>query len=299
MRRDTNGSAHDGTSGAAALDGGTSGAAALDGGTSGGAHDTLVVSGGGLKGVAALGAASVLRRRGLLRGVTTMVGTSAGALVCAVLACGRDPREIAGALGPTSFRPDINLRDLPRSFGLDTGSGLLSFIDGILGERVTFAQLHDRHGIKLVVCVTNVTRRCAEYLGPDTHPDMDVALALRMTCSVPLYFSAVHLGPDAVYVDGVITDNFPCEWALANGARRVLGVRFKSTSGPVPTLETYLAALADCTMRQPSARLPRVDVLQLDTGATAALNLNASRAHMRALYRAGSAQTKAWLKKNE
>ncbi len=267
--------------------------------------DTLVVSGGGLKGVAALGAVSVLRRRGVLRHVKTMVGTSAGALVCAILACGKDPREVASRLGPRSFRPNIDLAGLPRSFGLDTGAGLLDFIDEVLGERLTFAQLHRLHGVKLVVCVTNVAKRCPEYLGPDTHPDLDVALALRMSCSVPLYFAAVNLGPEQVYVDGVISDNFPCEWALAQGSRSVLGIRFKSKGGSVPTLEAYLAALAECAIRQPKspsaggARLRGVQVLDLDTGTTAPLNLNAPRRQMRALFTRGTRQTKLWLKKNE
>ena len=55
--------------------------------------ETLVLSGGGMKGVASLGAVSALRRAGALRHVKRVVGTSAGALVAAALAVDRVERE--------------------------------------------------------------------------------------------------------------------------------------------------------------------------------------------------------------
>lgn len=264
--------------------------------------DTLVVSGGGLKGIAALGAAAVLRRRGELSEVRTMVGTSAGALVCAALACGKEPRDVVAEIGPRSFKPNIDIASITCSYGLDSGAGLVDFIDLLLGERLTFEDVLIRHGVKLVVCVTNVATRSPEYLGPDTHPNMDVALALRMSCSLPLYFAAVHLGPEEVYVDGVMTDNFPCEWALANGSERVLGLRFKTMRGPVPTFEAYLTALAECAVRRgPVTTTKNMAVLELDLGSenglVASLNFNASRKQVKALYNMGVCQAKEWLKK--
>ena len=62
-------------------------------------YRTLVVGGGGIRGVAALGAAARLADAGLLADVDTFVGTSAGALVCAVLAVRGDHRPGAGRLG--------------------------------------------------------------------------------------------------------------------------------------------------------------------------------------------------------
>lgn len=263
--------------------------------------DTLVVSGGGLKGVAALGAVHALRRRGMLTGVKTMVGTSAGALVCAALACGRDPVEVVKLLGPHAFRPDISLAGLGGAFGLDSGQGLTEFADAILGGRYTFGGIQREHGIRLVVCVTNVAERRPVYLCPETHPDMDVALALRMSCSIPLYFAAVRLG-EAVYVDGVLTDNFPCEWAVEQGSRCVLGIRLVNHSKARPTtLEAYIAALVESTLWRHGPRKPTrgVRILEVDTGHPTSLNFNASKAEVRRLFVTGTEQARLWLKKNE
>jgi predicted acylesterase/phospholipase RssA len=263
--------------------------------------DTLVVSGGGLKGVAALGAVHALRRRGVLAGVKTMVGTSAGALVCAALACGRDPVDIVKLLGPHAFRPDINLSGLGGAYGLDSGQGLTEFADAILGGRYTFGGILRDRGIRLVVCVTSVAERCPVYLTPETHPDMDVAMALRMSCSIPLYFAAVRLG-EAMYVDGVLTDNFPCEWAVEQGARCVLGIRLVNHSKDRPrTLEAYIGALVESTLWRHGPRKPArgVRILEIDTGYPTSLNFNASKAEVHRLFACGARQARLWIKKTE
>ena len=263
--------------------------------------DTLVVSGGGLKGVAALGAVHALQRRGLLAGVKTMVGTSAGALVCAALACGRDPTDVVKLLGPRAFRPDICLAGLGGAFGLDSGQGLTEFADTILGGRHTFGSIQREHGIRLVVCVTDVAQRCPVYLCPETHPDMDVSLALRMSCSIPLYFAAVRLG-EAMYVDGVLTDNFPCEWARDQGARCVLGIRLVNHSKERPTtLEAYIAALVESTLWRHGPRTAQrgVRILEIDTDRPTSLNFNASKLEVRQLFARGAKQARLWIKKTE
>lgn len=263
------------------------------------AFDTLVVSGGGLKGVAALGAVHALRRAGALDNVKTMVGTSAGALVCAAMACGRDPGAIVRDLGPDMFKPDIDIKLLTTSFGIDSGAGIFAFADRLLGGRRTFRGIQEATGIRLVVCATNLSERRAEYFGPDTHPDMDVAMALRMSCSVPLYFAAVRLG-DATYVDGVLTDNFPCDWALDNGSNHVIGIRFRPRSAPVRSLDGYLAALSECAIRQgPRRSAAAARVVELDPVMPNSVTFNATRKETRALFASGYVQTCDFIKKTE
>lgn len=261
--------------------------------------DALVISGGGLKGLAALGAVHVLKKRGELRGVKTMVGTSAGALVCAALACGRNPMDVMRVVAQTSVKPEFDLARLGTSFGIDTGRGVTDLIDAVLGKRYTFADVFHQHGVKLVVCVTNVTERKPEYLGPDTHPDMDIALALRMSCSVPLYFAAVKI-QDAVYVDGVLTDNFPCEWPLTHGkCRQVLGIKFTTNRGPVTGIDSYISALVQCALwrHAPRARIPGVRLMELDVPPTSNVNFTVRPNEARKLFKTGADQTRTWLKK--
>ncbi len=244
------------------------------------------MGGGGIKGVAALGAAVRLAEAGALAGVHTYVGTSAGALVCAVLAIRRDLREVMDVLVAEKYSPDYDLANVAKNYGLDTGRHLARWIRRMLGGEYTFAEVRRRFGSTLVVCVTDLTARTAVYLSPDTHPDMDVATALRATCAVPLYFSAVRQG-GRLFVDGAIMDNFPADWASRRGLRP-LGVCIRSEPTPIASLDGYVGALIDCIVQ---SRAGDCDVVYVEAPpGVGTLNLALSPAGVRAMFAAGYAQ---------
>lgn len=257
--------------------------------------DTLVLSGGGVKGVGTLGALRTLRRSGMLSGIKTVVGTSAGALVGALVATDADFDDALQVIATHGYKPDFDFNRFFKEFGLDSGRCIESLAARLLHDPgVTFAQVHARHGKRFVVCVTNLCTRSPEYLGPDTHPDMSVALALRMSCSVPLYFSAVQHG-GAWYADGSITDNFPCDWALDNGARGVLGVCSRPLTLPIGSFEAFVAALVESASR--SQACGRADVLDLDMSGVKTLDFGASREDLVHMFECGARQAETFVKK--
>lgn len=260
--------------------------------------ETLVVSGGGMKGVATLGAVVALKRTGSLRHLKRVVGTSAGALVAAALATDRANLKVLESLADLRYKPDIDLSNLLATFGLDSGKHLDKWISVLLGGKsYTFLEIRQQHGMDLVVCATNLTERRPMYFGPDATPDMDVALALRMSCTIPLYFSAMSY-EGKVYVDGAVSDNFPLPWAAEKyGARRILGISFlPRASDPGRSIEEYVGALLECSTRRhydPDDRR----VLQLNTGARSAFEFAMSRRNMKKLYISGMRQARDWIKK--
>lgn len=257
--------------------------------------DTLVLSGGGVKGVAMLGAAERLRSAGMLSQVHTVIGTSAGALIGALVATRRDLQEALGVLQGHGYTPDFDFERLGTEFGLDSGRSIQSLSRSLLGEPgLTFAGVRQRYGTTLVVCVTNVSKRRAEYLGPCTHPDMPVELAIRMSCSVPLYFSAVRHQGDW-YVDGSIVDNFPCAWATDNGAKSVLGVSTQPRPAVIKSFEAFMGAVVESAAC--SQAHARADVLDLDLPAISSLHFGASPGELAALFASGLEQADAFVKK--
>ncbi len=275
---------------------------------------TLVISGGGMKGVASLGAVVALKKAGVLSHVHTVVGTSAGALIAAALATNRAKMSLVDELAATAYEPDIDLAHVRTGFGLDSGRHLDTWIRKVLGggEVRTFRNVLDAHGMRLVVCATNVSQRRAVYFGPETHPDMDVALALRMSCSVPLYFSAVRHRGD-LFVDGGVSDNFPVEWAARQcpEPETVLGIAFAArASAPARSLEAYVSALVECSTRRqypcdlenpPDTRAALYHpsrCITLHTGATSAFDFGMPPDRLRALYASGARQARAWVKKH-
>jgi predicted patatin/cPLA2 family phospholipase len=262
--------------------------------------DTLVLSGGGIKGVATLGAVHRLKTRGALAGVRTVVGTSAGALVGALVATHADLMDSLRVITSHTYTPDFDFDRFFKDFGLDSGKSIDALVRSLLAEPYTFAGVRAAHGTTLVVCVTNLSRRRAVYLGPDTHPDMPVSLALRMSCSVPLYFSAVKYEGDW-YADGSIVDNFPCNWALSNNlctageAGRVLGITTRATVAVIKSFEAFVVAMLESASAGQAGT--GAEVLDLDLPGVSALNFGAPASDLRRLFEAGVQNAEAFMKK--
>lgn len=260
--------------------------------------DTLVLSGGGVRGVATLGAIDRLRRAGLLSCLNTVVGTSAGALVGALVATRRDPVEAFERICTHGYRPDFDFDRLSKEFGLDDGRVIERLLRALMAEddaEITFSQVRQKYGMTLVVCVTNITQRRAEYIGPDTHPDMPVTLAVRMSCSVPLYFGAVkHEG--CWYVDGSIVDNFPVDWAADHGSRFILGICSRPVvNGSISSFEAFVGAVVESAAC--SQGVARAEVLDLSLPGVSALNFAADPTVLSNIFAVGVEYADAFLKK--
>lgn len=252
-----------------------------------------------MKGIATLGALVELREAGWLGRVRTFSGTSVGAVLAALLAIDADlEATFAKHVLDFEYTSSYDLAGLDKTFGLDTGEGLAAWIDRVLGGRqLTFRDVRTLYGATLLVCASNLNTRDAVTFGPDSHPDMDVALALRMSCSIPLYFAAVtHRGE--LYVDGAITDNMPICQAGAGG-KRVLGIRLKSRPRPTGatwTLDGFLGAIVECAVHSPVPACVDAVILDVDAGSgSQPVNFKMPRRHMQRIYDAGRVQARDFM----
>lgn len=183
----------------------------------------LVFEGGGVKGIAYVGAMQVLGQRGHLDHIGRVGGTSAGAINATLYALGYTLAEQLDLLKSTDFAKFMDdsfgiLRDvrrLAKNFGWYKGD----FFDGWIGEivegklgnrRATFRDLEAAHRPDLYVIGTNLSTGFAEVFSKERQPDMPIATAVRISMSIPLFFAAVRHGPrEDVYVDGGVQLNYP------------------------------------------------------------------------------------------
>lgn len=91
------------------------------------------------------------------------------------------------------------------------------------GQMITFHDLHLLHQLvpskfkDLVLTGYNTTTKETTYFSAATHPDMPVALAGRISMSIPAFFKAVKLdvnGKTETFVDGGVGSNMPSEAVL-------------------------------------------------------------------------------------
>jgi NTE family protein len=194
-----------------------------------------VFQGGGVKGIALVGALLGFAERGYNRWVN-VAGTSAGALVAAYLACGHDAYDTEQLLraAPYSrfedFGPGGRLLgggwNLIRRRGLARGEYLRRWLDEQLGGR-TFAAVSESGRSHLKLIAADVTRRELLVLpddlrnyrlrggdGPIDPDGFRLADAVRMSMSLPYFFEPVELvhhrsGNVSTIVDGAMVSGFP------------------------------------------------------------------------------------------
>jgi NTE family protein len=198
-----------------------------------------VFEGGGVKGVGLVGAVTVAEEKGYL--LENVAGTSAGAIVAALIAAGYtgpEMKEILKELDYNRFK-DASLIDrvpllgpltsLVLEKGIYEGDFLLKWIKGLLKAKgiETFGDLilenhkgEEQYQFKLQVIASDITRGRMLVLPQGINDygiiaeDLSVALAVRMSMSIPFFFEPIKLrdvktGDISYIVDGGLLSNFP------------------------------------------------------------------------------------------
>ncbi len=212
-----------------------------------------VFEGGGVRGIGHVGAAWELERRGF--SFVDLAGSSAGAMVAALLAAGYSSGELKEELESLDYMKfkGRDILDLLGTFGKMLSIWLhFGIYDTDYLEQWIW-KLLDRKGIRVFDDVARLGRRLKITASDLTSkhllilPDdlgelglepgaFPVALAVRMSVSIPVFFEPVRLkdriGREHVIVDGGLLSNFPL-WVLDDGSagqvRPTLGFQFKSS----------------------------------------------------------------------
>ena len=185
--------------------------------------DTLVISGGSIKGLSMLGSVQWLLDNNYLNSVKNYIGTSVGTLICYLVMIGYSPLEIIAYICSRKITEKLSYIDINSGMA---GNGAVSFnslqqeLEKLtiekLGTLLTMKELYKRLGKKFICTVFNLTKCKTEYISVDTYPDMPCILAIKMSCSLPLIFEEVKY-MDCYYIDGGLTDNFPFNYAKEIG----------------------------------------------------------------------------------
>ena len=190
------------------------------------AFRNLVFEGGGVKGIAYLGALALLDEKGIVSGIQRIGGTSAGAINAVLLGLGFSPRETEEILWSLDFKEFMDdswgvIRDMKRlkeQYGWYKGDYFRDWIGKLIKEKIgnsdaTFADLEamkEKRGFKsLYFMCTNLSTTFSEVFSAEHTPRTCIADAVRISMSIPLFFAAKRSVRGDVYVDGGVLDNYP------------------------------------------------------------------------------------------
>ena len=199
-------------------------------------YDSLILSGGGSKGICTLGALQYLYDNAILNknDITCYIGTSIGSIICYLLIIGYTPIEIVVYLCSNHvFESFINKTN---NFSISLLTGGLYDYSTITKhcERMTLLkidyiptlkELKDEFDKELIVCSYNLTDHKREYINYINYPELSCLDALRMSSNIPFFFNEfIYDGKE--YIDGGIVDNFPIGLLLNNEFknRKTLGI---------------------------------------------------------------------------
>ena len=203
----------------------------------------LVFEGGGVKGIAYVGAMEVLDKEGILNNIERVAGTSAGAMVAVLVGLKYSAEEVKDVLWHLDFKNFMdksgffltNTARLLKEYGWYKGDFFRQTMADLIQRKtgngeITFGELAATKKYREIYLVgANLSSGLSELFSHKTTPQMKVADAARISMSIPLFFASVKGGKNKehLYVDGGLLENYPIKTfdqvefiANANSIRR-------------------------------------------------------------------------------
>ena len=178
----------------------------------------IYLSGGGICGMAHVGALIEISKQFPLKIIKEWMGVSAGALLSMCLCIGYTLKEIEQLCVKFDFTNIKDYDSVPGCllhFGIDTGDRLHRLIDACLHVKglssdFTFKQCYDIFGLSLKVIVTDLNEGIPVIFSSIDTPDYKISSAVRASMTFPYYFQPFKCPVTNHYlIDGAVISNIP------------------------------------------------------------------------------------------
>lgn len=187
--------------------------------------EILVISGGGEKGIAYIGALEYLEDNTTfnIKNLKILSGSSIGGIICFGITIGMTLNEIKKKFLSNEFInifksiKENNNKIIPlitNHYSITDGKNVDNLLKNIFmeykynHETLTFKELYEKTGKNLILTGSNLNTRKCEYFCYKKTPTMNVFMALKITSRIPFIFPFIKLNNN-IYTDGNIFDSFP------------------------------------------------------------------------------------------
>ena len=189
-------------------------------------YNTLVLSGGGQKGISFVGVLKTLQENSNLNidNINFLAGSSVGGIICTALCIDYTLEEIKNVflsmnflqLCPSLYDENYKGKIIDQiffSYSISDGKNMKNilcelFTDKKININITFKELYQKSKKHLVLTGSNITDMIPEYFSYINTPNMSVMNALLITTRIPYIFPPITID-NKLYVDGHIFDPFP------------------------------------------------------------------------------------------
>jgi NTE family protein len=198
----------------------------------------LVIGGGGIKGLSALGAITKLQELNIISSPEILCGTSCGAMIAVLMLIGYSATDIRDLLLELDFTALFKL-DLDDIFetphiGLSSNEKFAKVLRKMMSLKgispnITFGELYKLIPRQLIVTGTCLNDMCLHYFSAKESPTMSVVLAVQISMAVPVLFKPIHFD-GKLWLDGGCLNNFPVE-PFQSYLHDVIGVNLDGIDG--------------------------------------------------------------------
>ena len=172
----------------------------------------IILSGGGTKGFAYIGLTKILKEYEIYDKLETILGFSVGSIFSIALLLKMSYQELSEIVLRTDFFKSLinietnNVLNFTHNKGLINGDKIKNFIKEMIKtktdkEDLTFLESYQLTNITLGISVTNLTTKQLNMITYKTDPELSIADAVVMSCSIPLLFEPYKYN-NCLYVDG-------------------------------------------------------------------------------------------------
>lgn len=219
---------------------------------------TLVLSGGGTKGISHCGVLKYLEEKELHKNLKTICGVSIGSIVGLMYVLKYTAKNIEEEIMSKNFKTlkNIQIVNIFTKYGIDSGEHLMLWVESQLIKRglplnITFKQLYEWNPIVLKIGVTNLTKHKFEIFDKFSKPDIPVIKAIRISISIPVLFECCKLD-DCIYVDGGVLNNYPIRYF--DNEQDVLGVEILSSDAGnkhvIESFDNFIVNVMQCVLNK-------------------------------------------------
>jgi NTE family protein len=214
--------------------------------------DTLVCSGGGIKGIAILGVIKYMETNNILKNINTYVGTSISSIILFCINIGYTSDELFELVTNIELSDyfNISIVNFTSTYGMDDCSRILKLIKVVIKQQnisinLTFKELYEQSKKKLIINASCISTKTPEYFSYINNPNMKIIDAIMASICIPIMFNPVIIN-NQYYIDGALLDPFPINAIDKQKIKNnnVIGIYIScNDTNIINSLETYVSAI--------------------------------------------------------
>ena len=194
----------------------------------------IIAAGGGSKALAYIGVIKKLEEmvseNKIILNLKEVCGVSAGSILGLLYLIGYTYQEMQDEILEKKFEQlkDIKITNFFTNFGIDSGKNIMSWFESLIMKKgytkdVSFKELYDKTEKIFRVYATNLNKYKCTIFDYINTPDVSIVKAVRMSISIPFYFTVEKYNND-IHVDGALIDNYPIKY-YKDQLDNVLGIK--------------------------------------------------------------------------